>query len=59
MNLETQYFNKTYSQVVSDNTSEAKHTTSSKNILAQIIQMLKDQKLCLSKIENSIKMTNN
>jgi hypothetical protein len=47
-----------YSQVVSNNTSEAKHSTSTENMLAQIMQMLKDQNLRLSKIELSIKMTN-
>jgi hypothetical protein len=55
----TQNFRRTFSQVVSNNTSEAKHTTSTKNMLAQIMQMLRDQNLCLNKIESSIKMTNN
>jgi hypothetical protein len=53
----TQNFRKTYSQVVSNNTSEAKHASSTKNMLAQIKQMLKDQNLCLNKTESSIKMT--
>jgi hypothetical protein len=55
----TQIHKKTYSQVVSNNTSEAKHPTSTENMLAQIIQRLKDQNLCLNKTESSIKMTNN
>jgi hypothetical protein len=39
----TQTYKKTYSQVVSNNSSEVEHVTSMENILAQIMQMLKDQ----------------
>jgi hypothetical protein len=53
----TQTHKKTYSQAVSNNTSAAKHTAGTKNMLAQIRQMLKDQNLHLNKIESSIKMT--
>jgi hypothetical protein len=53
----TQTYKKTHSQVASNNASEADHTTSMENMLAQIMQMLKDQNLHLNKIESSIKMT--
>jgi hypothetical protein len=53
----TQTYKKTYSQVVSNNVFEDEHTTSMENMLAQIMQMLKDQTLRLNKIESSIKMT--
>jgi hypothetical protein len=53
----TQTYKKTYSQVVPNNASEAEHTTRTENMLTQIMQMLKDQNLCLNKIESSIKMT--
>jgi predicted ribonuclease YlaK len=53
----TPTYKKTYSQVVSNNASEAEHATSMENMLAQIMQMLKDQNLRLNKIESSIKMT--
>jgi hypothetical protein len=43
--------------VVSNNASEAEHTTSMENMLAQIMEMLKDQNLRINKIESSIKMT--
>jgi hypothetical protein len=44
----TQNYKKTYSQMVSNNASEAEHTTSMENMLAQIMQMLKDQNFRLS-----------
>jgi type II secretory pathway component PulF len=53
----TQTYKKTYSQVVCNNPSEAEHATNMENMLAQIMQMLKDQNLRLNKIESSIKMT--
>jgi hypothetical protein len=40
--------------VVCSNTSEAKHATNAENMLAQIMQMLKDQNLRLNKIDSSI-----
>jgi hypothetical protein len=43
--------------VASNNPSEAEHATSMENMLAQIMQKLKDQNLRLNKIESSIKMT--
>jgi hypothetical protein len=43
--------------VVYNNASEAQHATNMENMLAQIMQMLKDQNLRLNKIESSIKMT--
>jgi hypothetical protein len=43
--------------VVSNNASEAEHAKSMVNMLAQIMQMLKDQTLRLNNIESSIKMT--
>jgi hypothetical protein len=43
--------------VVSNNSSEDEHATSMENMLAQIMQMLKDQNLRPNKIESSIKMT--
>jgi hypothetical protein len=43
--------------VVSNNPSEAEHATGMENMLAQIMQMLKNQNLCLNKNESSIKMT--
>jgi uncharacterized membrane protein YfhO len=46
----TQTYKKAYSQVVSNNTSEAEHTTNTKHMLAQIMQMLKDQNLHLNKL---------
>jgi prephenate dehydratase len=55
----TQNFRKTYSRVAYNNTSEAKHTTNTENVLTQIMQMLKDQNLNLNKIESSVKMTDN
>jgi hypothetical protein len=56
-NKNTQNFRKTYSQVVSNNISEAKHIISTKNIMAQIMQMLQDKNLHFNKFESSIKMT--
>jgi uncharacterized membrane protein YheB (UPF0754 family) len=53
----TQAYKKTYSQAVSNNTSAAKHTRTTENMLAQIMQMLKDQNRHLNKIVSSIKMT--
>jgi hypothetical protein len=53
----TQTYKRTYSQVVSNNASEAEHATSMENMLAQIMQMLRDQNLRLNKIESSVKMT--
>jgi hypothetical protein len=47
---------KTYSQVVSNDASEAKHTTSVEHMLVQILQMLKDQNLRFNKIESNIKI---
>jgi hypothetical protein len=43
--------------MVSNIASEAEHAMSMENMLAQIMQMLKDQNRCLTKIESSIKMT--
>jgi hypothetical protein len=43
--------------VVSNNASEAEQAKSMENMLAQIMQMLKDQNLRLNKIESSIKNT--
>jgi predicted RNA-binding protein with EMAP domain len=52
-----QIYKKTYSQVVFNNVSEAEDTTSMENMLAQIMQMLKDKNLYLNKIESSMKIT--
>jgi hypothetical protein len=43
--------------VVSNNAYEAEHTTGMENMLAQIMQMLKDLNLRLNKIESGIKIT--
>jgi hypothetical protein len=48
----------TYSQVVSNNTSEAKHNTNTEIMLAQIMHILKHQNVRLNKTESRIKMTN-
>jgi hypothetical protein len=55
----TQNLKKTYSQVVSNSTAEAKHSTDTDNTLTQVMQMLKEQNLRLNKIESSLKMTTN
>lgn len=49
---------KTYSQVVSNSTSVAEQSTSTDAMLAQIMQMLKDQDLRLKKIESNLKINN-
>jgi hypothetical protein len=43
--------------VLFNNASDVGHITNMENILAQIMQMLKDQNLRLNKVESSIKMT--
>jgi hypothetical protein len=52
----TQTSKETYSQMVSDDAPEIKHTLSKEYMLAQIMQMLKYQNLRPNKIESSIKM---
>jgi hypothetical protein len=53
----TQPLGKTYSQVVANNTAEGNQATGIDNMLAQIMQMLKDQNQRLNKIESRLQKT--
>jgi hypothetical protein len=46
---------KTYSQVVSNSSTETEQSTSTESLLVQILQMLKDQVLRLKKLKKSQK----
>jgi hypothetical protein len=50
---------KTYSQVVSNSSTETEQSTSTGSMLVQIMLMLKDQDLRLKKLESNLKITNN